>query len=173
MNADGVSTTDLAEGSAFSPLSQEMSDIYQLQIEHGYDRFLDLVAQGRNLDKKQVDKIAQGQVWLGSDAYKYKLVDELGDFTSAVKKAEELVNLQRVGEQIDEFSVEWLTEDESGFIGKLWRNMNRNGGAWLAQFVLRQLGLPAQSWQSEFIPLSKFNDPKGQYLYCLTCGAVK
>ena len=38
-----------------------------------------MVSRGRQLSKDKVDKIAQGQVWLGQDAQKNGLVDELGD----------------------------------------------------------------------------------------------
>ena len=66
VHADGVSTTELANTSAFSPLAKPVQDIYQTEIEHGYDRFLEIVSKGRQLSKTQVDKLAQGQVWFGA-----------------------------------------------------------------------------------------------------------
>lgn len=51
MSTDGVATTDLAETSALSPLSKNTQDIYQLSIENGYDRFLDVVSVGVNYQK--------------------------------------------------------------------------------------------------------------------------
>ena len=62
VNADGVSTTELANTSSFSPLAKPVQDIYQTEIEHGYDRFLEIVSKGRQISKTQVDKLAQGQV---------------------------------------------------------------------------------------------------------------
>ncbi len=81
-----------AETSALSPLNKNTQDIYQLGIENGYDRFLEVVSRGRQLSKDKVDKIAQGQVWLGQDAYKNGLVDELGDIDVSIEKAGALVN---------------------------------------------------------------------------------
>ena len=92
ISTDGVATTDLAETSALSPLGKNTLDIYQLSIENGYDRFLEVVSRGRQLSKDKVDKIAQGQVWLGQDAQKNGLVDELGDIDVAIDKVVALVN---------------------------------------------------------------------------------
>ena len=51
MSTDGVATTDLAETSALSSLGKNTQDIYQLSIENGYDRFLEVVSRGRQLSK--------------------------------------------------------------------------------------------------------------------------
>ncbi|OOF88782.1 signal peptide peptidase SppA [Rodentibacter ratti] len=170
VSTDGISTTELAETSVFSPLSKNTQDVYQLEIEHGYDKFLDLVSRGRQISKTAVDKIAQGQVWLGTDAFKYNLVDELGDFDRAVEKAAELMNLHRET-VIENFTVEWMTEEDSSMIGKLFRDLKYNA----RQLMLTWLDLPKpiQQLKQHLNQLNKFNDPKGQYLYCLNCGGVK
>ncbi|OOF87213.1 signal peptide peptidase SppA [Rodentibacter ratti] len=170
VNTDGISTTELAETSVFSPLSKNTQDVYQLEIEHGYDKFLDLVSRGRQISKTAVDKIAQGQVWLGSDAFKHNLVDELGDFDRAVEKAAELMNLHRET-VIENFTVEWMTEEDNSIIGKLFRDLKSNA----RQLMLTWLDLPKpiQQLKQHLNQLNKFNDPKGQYLYCLNCGGVK
>ena len=170
VNADGVATTDLAETSVFSPLSKNTQDIYQLEIEHGYDKFLNLVSRGRQMSKVAVDKIAQGQVWLGMDAFKHNLVDELGDFDRAVEKAAELMNIHR-DNVIEDFTVEWLSEDDGSLMSKLFRDFKRSG----SQLMTTWLGLPKpiQQLKQHIHQLEKFNDPKGQYLYCLNCGVVK
>ncbi|OOF84409.1 signal peptide peptidase SppA [Rodentibacter ratti] len=170
VTTDGISTTELAETSVFSPLSKNTQDVYQLEIEHGYDKFLDLVSRGRQISKTAVDKIAQGQVWLGTDAFKHNLVDELGDFDRAVEKAAELMNLHRET-VIENFTVEWMTEEDSSIIGKLFRDLKYNA----RQLMLTWLDLPKpiQQLKQHLNQLNKFNDPKGQYLYCLNCGGVK
>ncbi|HHF1624266.1 TPA: signal peptide peptidase SppA [Haemophilus influenzae] len=170
VSSDGVSTTELANTSAFSPLAKPVQDIYQIEIEHGYDRFLEIVSKGRQLSKTQVDKLAQGQVWLGSDAFQNGLVDEIGSFNEAVNKAEQLVN-QRQDTAVQDFSVEWFTDDNVSLISTLLRDTKKGAQEQLAKW----LGLPApiQKLQKELNVLTKFNDPKGQYLYCLNCGMVK
>ena len=171
MNADGVSTTELANTSTFSPLAKPVQDIYQTEIEHGYDRFLEIVSKGRQISKTQVDKLAQGQVWLGSDASQNGLVDEMGSFNEAINKAEQLVN-QRQEKAMESFSVEWLIDDDSNsFVKTLLHDTKKTTQSAFASWI----GIPApiQKLQKELNVLTKFNDPKGQYLYCLNCGSVK
>ena len=170
VNSDGVSTTELANTSAFSPLAKPVQDIYQTEIEHGYDRFLEIVSKGRQLSKTQVDKLAQGQVWLGSDAFQNGLVDEIGSFNEAVNKAEQLVN-QRQDTAVQDFSVEWFTDDNVSLISTLLRDTKKGA----QEQLVKWLGLPTpiQKLQKELNVLTKFNDPKGQYLYCLNCGKVQ
>nr|WP_123809014.1 signal peptide peptidase SppA [Rodentibacter pneumotropicus] len=170
VNTDGIATTELAETSVFSPLSKNTQDIYQLEIEHSYDKFLDLVSRGRQISKTAVDKIAQGQVWLGSDAFKHNLVDELGDFDRAIEKAGELMNLHRET-VIENFTVEWMTEEDSSIIGKLFRDLKYNAQQFMQTWF--DLPKPIQQLKQHLNQLNKFNDPKGQYLYCLNCGGVK
>ena len=67
-----------------------------MYIQRGYELFRKRVADGRKLPVDAVEKVAQGHVWLGQDALKIKLVDQLGGLDEAVKKAAELA-------KIDEF----------------------------------------------------------------------
>ncbi|WP_109078745.1 signal peptide peptidase SppA [Aggregatibacter kilianii] len=178
VSTDGVKTSDLAFGSSLSPLSSELSDVLQLEIEHGYDEFLSKVSEGRRLTKAQVDNIAQGQVWLGSEALEHKLVDELGNLDTAVGKAMELVNEKREEkDKIDEdtFSVEWLEEDDGSLLKKAMRDFKGDSKAWAAGLMAETVGLPKAFTQmkKQLGKLNTFNDPKGQYLYCLTCGKVQ
>ena len=170
MSTDSVATTDLAETSALSPLGKNTQDIYQLSIENGYERFLDVVSRGRQLSKDKVDKIAQGQVWLGQDAQKNGLVDELGDIDVAIDKVVALVN-QHPDKYMDNFSVQWLVDEDNSFFAKLDRKLKQKGQALLTNW----LGLPQEVHQvkRQLNVLTQFNDPKGQYLYCLNCGSVK
>ncbi|OOF70246.1 signal peptide peptidase SppA [Rodentibacter caecimuris] len=167
--SDGVKTSELAETSALSPLSKSVSDIYQLELEHGYQQFLTIVSKGRNLSLQEVDKIAQGRIWLGQEAYRNKLVDELGDFSKAVEKAGELVRQKMQGNE--QLGVEWLIDDSSNIVNKWLRELKRGG----QQYALSFFGLPKEAEQvrNQLNQLNQFNDPKGQYLYCLTCAAIK
>ena len=178
VTADGVKTSDLTLGSLFSPLSSPLNDIIQLEIEHGYDQFLTKVSEGRHLTKEQVDSIAQGQVWLGSEALERKLVDELGTLDTALGKAIELVNEKRAEkDKLDEgtFSVEWIVDEERSFLKKMLHGYKGDTKAWAQSLVVESVGLPKEFTRltKQLGALNSFNDPKGQYLYCLTCGSVK
>jgi protease-4 len=63
-------------------------------VDRGYINFLNIVADGRKMKRADVDSIAQGRVWLASEALKIKLVDKLGSLDDAVKKAAELAKLE-------------------------------------------------------------------------------
>ncbi len=91
---DTVKTAKMADFmSPLRPSTAEEKAVMQEMIEKGYDEFLTRVAQGRNLTKKQVDSIAQGRVWLGSDALEIGLVDQLGNLQDAVEEAANLADL--------------------------------------------------------------------------------
>lgn len=78
-------------------LDKENSDhikLMQTYVDRGYDTFLSIVADGRKMQKEQVNEIAQGRVWLATDALGIKLVDKLGSLDDAVKKAAELAKLE-------------------------------------------------------------------------------
>ena len=51
-----------------SPLDPEETEYMQASVERIYDRFVNIVSQGRNLEPAFVDSIAQGRVWTGADA---------------------------------------------------------------------------------------------------------
>ena len=67
----------------------------QASVEDIYDTFVNLVADGRSLEPARVDEIAQGRVWLGSDALEISLVDEIGTLEDAVFYAASLAGLDR------------------------------------------------------------------------------
>ena len=70
-----------------NPLSPEETAYMQASVEVIYDRFINLVAEGRGLEPDFVDSIAQGRVWAGSDAIMIGLVDEIGTLEDALKWA--------------------------------------------------------------------------------------
>lgn len=73
--------------SGFAPLDAEESEYMQKSIENIYDKFTNLVAGSRSMTVEQVDEIAQGRVWAGSDALGIGLVDEIGGLTEAINYA--------------------------------------------------------------------------------------
>ncbi|WP_410678637.1 signal peptide peptidase SppA [Avibacterium paragallinarum] len=170
INSDGISTSELANQSIFAELSKVNSDIHQLEIEYGYDKFLSLVSKGRHLDKNDVDKIAQGQVWLGKEALEHKLVDELGDFDRAVDKARELVYAKSPQEKQIKLGVEWIVEEDDSILGGFFKGFKKD-----VQYQLLQgIGVPNSFFEikKKLNQLSLLNDPKGQYLYCINCGIL-
>lgn len=76
------------------PFNDEELDYLQAYVNRGYQLFRQRVAGGRRQKTADIEKVAQGRVWLGSDALKIKLVDELGGLNQAVAKAASLAKLK-------------------------------------------------------------------------------
>lgn len=95
IGVDGVGTTELSRaGDPLSGMNENMAAIYQSSIDNAYDRFIQLVADGRGIPLAQVDALAQGRVWTGAQALDLGLVDALGDLDEAVGAAAELAGLE-------------------------------------------------------------------------------
>ncbi len=89
---DRVSTNKHGSLSLNRKLTKEELSITQAEVDEIYDDFLSKVATGRKMTKENVNKVARGRVWAGSDAVKIGLVDEIGGLTSAIAYAAKLVN---------------------------------------------------------------------------------
>lgn len=83
-----------AFGTLARPFNEEEMAIINAAVERGYSLFLKRVADGRGLSVDKVDEIAQGRVWLGSDALKIRLIDGLGSVYDAIDKAAELAKVE-------------------------------------------------------------------------------
>ena len=94
---DGVTTnkyTDFETDLVVGKDTDEAMKFMQTYVDRGYQSFLDIVSEGRGMKPVEVDSIAQGRVWLATDAIRIKLVDKLGSLDDAVKKAAELAKLK-------------------------------------------------------------------------------
>lgn len=162
---DGVGTTKLAD--AFDParpLSREVADSMQQIIENNYRRFIQLVAQGRNMEVQDVEKIAQGRVWAGKTAGELGLVDKFGNLQDAVEAAAQLA-------AIEEYDVVYI-EQELTAREKLIRRLNRflvegfNAALGRADHPVVQL---YDNFSRELEQMMTLNDPRGIYSYCMVC----
>ncbi len=72
------------------PFDAEETASMQLYVDDVYERFVGLVAEGRSLETQKVDDMAQGRVWVGTDALGLGLVDEIGGLREAVDYAASL-----------------------------------------------------------------------------------
>ncbi len=94
IHTDGVATTPIA--GAFDirrPLNPQLETILTSVMQKGYRDFIDKVAQARGKTPAQIDEIAQGRVWSGSQAKQRGLVDKLGGLHDAIAAAAVLGNL--------------------------------------------------------------------------------
>ena len=86
----GENATILSGDDPFT--DEERARLRQLLLDI-YAMFKARVVAGRGLSAERVEEIAQGKVWTGRQALEFGLVDELGDFEVAVRKAQQLAGL--------------------------------------------------------------------------------
>jgi protease-4 len=80
--------------SDMTPFSQEERARVRRDLGETYTRFKASVAEGRGMTQEQVEEVARGRVWTGAQARQIGLVDELGDFETALAIARELAGLR-------------------------------------------------------------------------------
>ncbi|ESU20103.1 sppA protein [Flavobacterium cauense R2A-7] len=95
INAEQVRTHKNASGySVFEPIDENFKGYVTESIENIYNIFLKRVAAGRKMTVAQVNEVAQGRVWTGSDALKLGLVDKIGGMDMAIKHAATLAKVK-------------------------------------------------------------------------------
>jgi protease-4 len=78
----------------FREMTQEEKEIMQGMVDEYYEMFIEVVAEGRGLDKEYVRNLATGQMYSGTEAKELGLIDELGDLDIAIELATELANIE-------------------------------------------------------------------------------
>ncbi|TFH91833.1 signal peptide peptidase SppA [Vibrio ouci] len=162
---DGVGTSPFSDVGVTTGLSDGASQAFQMGIEHGYNRFIGLVSQSRDIPLENVDDVAQGRVWTGQDALEFGLIDKIGDFDDAVKLAAELA-------KVEQYNVYWVEEPLSPaqqFIQDFMNQVKVNLGIDATALLPQALQPMAAQVIQDANMLQSFNDPKGQYAFCLNC----
>ena len=67
--------------------------ILQALLDDVYGQFVDAVAEGRGLERKDVLAFADGRIYSGQQAQALKMVDELGGYEDAIEAAAKLANI--------------------------------------------------------------------------------
>jgi len=165
IGVDGVTTAPLAGAlDPRRPLDPAAAEAMQLSIEHGYRRFLEVVAKARNMSTAEVDAVARGRVWTGEAASGLGLVDKLGGLQEAVAAA-----AARAG--LTDYQLIWPAAVES-FEQRLLRRLLRAGedfgldlaGTGVARGPLAGLVGEVQRSTADLL---RWNDPRHLYLHCL------
>ena len=174
--SDGVSTTEMAGFSPLRELNPQLGNMIQMSIERGYNRFLTIVGEARGMSIEEVDKIAQGRVWIASQAKELGLIDNLGTKNDAIEAAAKLASL----EFYDVITVEQTLTPQEQFMKELLSNAHVksmlgqshtefefNAGL---QSNLRSVMLRLQQEVKSF---EQYNDPNGVYARCLVCNLAQ
>lgn len=168
VNSDGVATNELVGISPTRPLTDGYKSLIQMNIERGYKRFISLVADERGMTLEEVDNVAQGRVWVGTQALELGLVDELGGLSEAIAAAAELAELTDYREIYIERE---LSEDEL-----MWANLLNNTSGFFNGLNIKYEPSPLLKLAKEFDEKTKFmtelNDPMASYVLCIECTMV-
>ena len=164
VSIDGVGTTPLSGQMRIDrPLGEEARALLQSQIDRGYEEFLARVAAGRRKTPEQIDSIAQGRVWAGSDANRLGLVDHLGSFNDAVKSAAHRAKLSDYATEFIEPELTWAQQLALQLRSRLARTLLRMSPGERSLGELAQRLDPAAR---EVMRLSRFSEPNRLYAHC-------
>ena len=165
VSVDGVGTTPLSGQLRIDrPLGAEARALLQSQIDRGYDEFLERVSSGRKKSRAEIDAIAQGHVWAGTDAKRLGLVDHLGSFDEAVKAAARRAKLTDYAPEFIEPELTWTQELAMAFKTRLARELLGAGDS--DPLALGQLAQRLDPIAREVARLSRFSIPNRVYAYC-------
>ena len=76
----------------FYPEEEKMIDTF---LDNVYSKFVERVSENRNIPVEQVKKLAEGKIYLGTDAFSLKLVDKIGNLNDAINFCLELANIKK------------------------------------------------------------------------------
>lgn len=163
--SDGVATSPLAGSlDVERALTPETKTVMQLGVEHAYHEFVGRVASTRKKDPAAIEAIAEGRVWIGTDAQQRGLVDHLGDLDAAERAAAARANLPA-----DHYSITWLEKDLS-WKQKLLRAFDASGEGMIARWTGRTVPTGAvrayTAAERQLRALQALDDPRRIYAYC-------
>lgn len=158
---DGVGTTSLASAMNLTrPISPLLKETIAITLRNGYDRFLNIVAEGRSMGEEQLAQVVEGRVFDGQTAMELGLVDKLGGLEDAIAAAASLADLDQ--HQARYIKKPMSVKDEimqlfSTTIGELAVFMS----------IPQPLLMGIQTLVQPVRELLLFNDPKGLYAHCM------
>jgi protease IV len=168
IRVDGVGTNELA--GALRPdreMAPNIKNIIQQFIDQGYDEFISVVSKARKTSKEKIHEVAQGRVWIGSDAHKLGLVDKLGGFSQALDSAASMAKLG------DKYKIKYFRKKPSAR-QKLLQSLLSKNTDHTRLSPKTNLGQPLNPVREimrilhhQLQQMSFFNDPRGVYAYCL------
>lgn len=162
LNEDGVSSSvfsDTYRGIYSKRPDERLINLNKIIIQNIYDKFINLVSEGRNISIEDVNKLAKGQVWIGKDALKFNLIDEIGSLDDAIEKAASLA-------EIDEYNVKRIYKKKSRFSNFLPFLINEIGMK--NEIINKNLDIEYR-FEALFTNITNYNDPKALYYLCGTC----
>ena len=168
VHTDGVGTTELAGSLRLDrPLNPQIAASITHAVDFTYRKFLEIVAEGRDMSLEEVDALARGRVWGAEDALEQGLLDGLGSLEDAIEVAAARAELKEYRvDHIEPYRSprELLLQQLAERLGKLgwWRPSAVSVGL---SGVLRPVAQAAAE-------IGSLQDPAHLYMRCISCGAA-
>jgi protease-4 len=166
VHTDGIGTTPLS--GAFNlqrSLTNDQRELLQMSVDHEYREFIANVAAARGKTAEEIDAVAQGRVWAGSDAKAQGLIDNIGSLQDAIDAAAKRAKLGK------NYRLEYIEAQES------WRQAFANEIHVLAARAANAIAPEPRSFASaiarippleaELKRLARFTDSRSAYYYCV------
>lgn len=102
-------------GSPLRKMSAEERGLLQAVMDDVHKQFIEAVAEGRSMELRAAQMLADGRIFTGRQAKDAKLVDELGDLEDAIQLAAEVVGIEgepKVVEPRRRFSIRELLDSK-------------------------------------------------------------
>lgn len=166
IHVDGVGTTALAgQSDPLRGIGDDISGIMGESVRYIYDEFIGKVAGYRGKSVEEIDLVARGRVWVGSQAHAHGLVDELGNIDDAIRAAAGLAELDE-----DAYAIEYFDPPLS-LLDRLLLDMMRTVSPAIAALgyearMPRALAVLLEAASEPLAFIDRFNDPRGIYAYC-------
>ncbi len=163
VRSDGTGTTPLAAGLDLTqPLPDPLKKAIQQAVSHNYDRFLDIVAAGRELEKLRVGELAEGRVYSGRKAVELGLVDKIGTLEAAIEAAAALAG---TSDYITEY-IQPVVSFKEHLLHMLSSVIPAMGSA-SSKDRWSMLAKAANYLNTRLNELNFLVDPRGVYAHCL------
>ena len=176
IHSDGVGTTSLSSNfNLFKQMNPVLDSVIQQGVEHTYDHFLNIVAEGRDMTWESVNKIAQGRVWTAKAALVHGLIDAIGSETDAIASAALLAG-------VDNYEVLYMEKPLSTkeqLINEILNSQSNFASiisSLISEQVRSQIALPELDILKHFnkglLPLLKPIEQPAIYAQCLACSMI-
>ncbi len=95
LEEESIKSGDMKDiGSPFRGMTSEEREILQGVIDTMYERFLDVVADGRKIERRKLREIADGRIYTARQALDLNLIDEIGYLDDAIEEAKKAAGLE-------------------------------------------------------------------------------
>ncbi|QPB83371.1 signal peptide peptidase SppA [Pseudoalteromonas rubra] len=171
--SDGVATTELKSSSLSRGLDPKFADVLQMGVEDAYNKFISVIADSRNLPVSDVDDVAQGRVWLATQAHEFGLIDQLGTKQQAIEAAAKMANL----EHYDIYTVEQTLSEKEQLLQDIFGSATMQSLLSASEDNAPSLNPIAHEGLNQLFyqvkqsaaMITQFNDPNNIYTLCTTC----